>query len=135
MWLLMSTLKLEIVKYAVVGFSNLLLTFAIYSILLKIFHIEYLKALGLTWIVAVLFTYTLNFIWVFAPESQIKFNARFLKFCSTQIVLLTINMTVLKLSVERLDADPLYAQALLVPMLVIINFFSSKFWSLRKETI
>ena len=133
MWLLILKLKLEIVKFAVVGFLNLVLTFAIYSILLKIFHIEYLMALGLTWIVTVFLTYTLNFIWVFVPEAQLKFNARFLKFCLVQIVLLAINVTVLKFSVERLDADPLYAQALLVPMLVILNFFFSKFWSLRKK--
>lgn len=129
----MSKLKVEITKFTAVGILNLILTFAIYSILLKILNVGYLAALCVTWVFAIVFSYTLNFIWVFTPEVHLKFNERFLKFCFSYLTSFIINVAVLHYSVERLELDPLFVQALLFPLLAISNFVTSKFWSLSRK--
>lgn len=129
----MSNLKIEVTKFAAVGFLNLILTFAIFSILLKIFNIGYLTALCVTWVFGIVFSYTLNFVWVFTPEARLKFNYYFLKFCFSCLISFIINLTILRYSVERFELDPLSVQALLFPLLAILNFLTSKFWSLRSK--
>lgn len=129
----MSTLKVEVVRFAVVGIVNLILTFFIYWIFLKIFNIGYLVSLCVTWVFGLLLSYILNFIWVFTPEARLKFNERFLKFCFTYLTSFFINISVLKYSVEQFELDPLFVQALLFPLLAAFNFIASKFWSLKRK--
>lgn len=129
----MSKLRVEITKFAAVGLLNLVLTFAIYSILLKILNIGYLIALCVTWVFGIVFSYTLNFVWVFTPEARLRYNERFLKFCFSYLISFVLNMIILHYCVEKLNFDPLVVQALLFPLLAISNFATSKFWSLRRK--
>ena len=80
---LMNKLKTEAKKFTLVGALNFVLTFIIFTTMLKIIEANYLISLGTSWFFGTLFSYALNFSWVFKQENKIQFDARFVKFFST----------------------------------------------------
>jgi putative flippase GtrA len=79
-----------------------------------------------------LFSYVLNFTWVFKPEEQIRFRARFAKYFLASAVSIALNLMVLGAIVERTAYDPFWVQTALIPFIVVFNFATAKFWSLRQ---
>lgn len=128
----MHGLKIEITKFTVVGAANFVLTFFVFTLLLKVMLLNYLISLLVAWVVGMLFSYTLNFSWVFKPEEKIQFKMRFFKYLIASAISITGNMLILKLIVERTASDPYYVQLVLIPVIVVFNFLTAKFWALRR---
>lgn len=127
----MHKLKIEVTKFTIVGAANFALTFIVFTAMLKVFSVNYLLSLGAAWIVGILFSYVLNFSWVFKPEQKIQFKARFFMFFFASACSICLNMLVLSYIVEHSDFDPFYVQMLLIPLIFIFNFSTAKYWSLR----
>lgn len=127
----MYNLKVEATKFTFVGAANFALTFIVFTAMLKILGINYLLSLLAAWVVGMLFSYVLNFAWVFKPEQQIQFRTRFIKFFVASVLAIALNMLTLSYIVERTDYDPFYVQMALIPFIVIFNFSTAKYWSLR----
>lgn len=125
----MHKFNIEAAKFIVVGAVNFALTFAVFTSMLKVMEINYLLSLATAWAVGMLFSYVLNFAWVFKPEQKIQFNARFVRFFFASVLSIGVNMLVLRYMVERTNFDPFYVQMMLIPFLVIFNFGTAKFWS------
>jgi putative flippase GtrA len=125
--------KIEITKFTLVGAANFLLTFIVFTSMLKGVHASYLASLAVAWIVGVFFSYRLNFVWVFRPQANFQLRARFAKFLFASFVSVTLNMLLLSYLVERVRVDPLLAQTALIPLVVAFNFSTAKFWSLRRD--
>lgn len=128
---IMHKLKLEVTKFTIVGAINFVLTFVIFFTLVKINEVDYLISLLVASLIGVLFTYTLNFVWVFKPEQQLLFKRRFIKYLVANLVSILFNLIILKSIVELTNFDPFYVQTALIPFVVIFNFSTAKFWSLR----
>lgn len=129
----MSQLKIAVTKFTFVGLANFVLTFIIFTVMLKVIRLDYLISLGSAWIVGVIFSYVLNFLWVFKPEQRLALNGRFVKFLSAGFLSVILNMVALRYLVENTKVDPFYVQMALMPFIVILNFISTKYWSLRKN--
>lgn len=127
----MNKLKTEAKKFAFVGALNFGLTLIVFTVMLKTFGANYLISLGTSWVLGMLFSYVLNFSWVFKPENKIRFDSRFLKFLTTGLISITLNMFALNYLVEQSGIDPFYLQILLIPLVVVFNFTATKYWSLR----
>ncbi|MBE2257771.1 MAG: GtrA family protein [Candidatus Accumulibacter sp.] len=127
----MSQLRIEVTKFTLVGAANFVLTFIIFSVMLKVMAINYLISLAGAWFCGMLFSYVANFVWVFKPEKTIQFRSRFVKFLTTGLLSLILNMLALNYLVEGSHLDPFYVQLLLIPLVVVFNFTATKFWSLR----
>lgn len=127
----MSKFKIEVTKFTIVGLANTGLTFIIFFLLLRVFNVNYIVALTITWIVGIIFSYLLNFSWVFKPEQQLQFKERFVKYLLSYLLSFALNLVALSYIVEHTGFDPFYAQTALIPFIVIFNFVTSKFWSLR----
>jgi len=93
--------------------------------------VNYVLSLGATWVVGMLFSYVLNFAWVFKPEQKIQFRTRFVRFFLASALSIALNILALSYIVERTDFDPFYVQMALMPFIVIFNFSTAKLWSLR----
>ena len=76
----MHKFKIEATKFTIVGAVNFALTFNVFTVMLKVLGVNYLLSLVAAWVVGMLFSYALNFIWVFKPEQKIQFKARFFRF-------------------------------------------------------
>ena len=127
----MSKLKLEITKFTIVGAINFVLTFVMFFTLVKIIEVNYLVSLVVASAVGVVFTYIFNFVWVFKPEQKLLFRERFIKYFLASLLSIALNVLILKYIVERTGFDPFYVQIALIPLIVIFNFSSAKYWSLR----
>lgn len=129
----MGQLKIVVTKFTFVGLANFVLTFIIFTVMLKVIRLDYLISLGSAWIVGVIFSYVLNFLWIFKPEQRLALNGRFVKFLSAGLLSVILNMVALRHLVESTKIDPFYVQMALMPFIVILNFISTKYWSLRKN--
>jgi len=126
----MHKFKIEVTKFTFVGVVNFMLTFVIFTVMLKVLWINYLFSLVTAWFIGVIFSYVLNSSWVFKPEQQIQFRVRFLKFLLANGLSIALNMLVLSYIVVRTNFDPFYVQTALIPFIVIFNFSTAKYWSL-----
>lgn len=127
----MHKIKVEATKFTIVGAMNFVLTFVIFITMLKILSMDYLLSLGVASVIGVFFSYAVNFIWVFKPERRIQFKSRFLKFFVASALSITLNMLLLRYIVEQANFDPFYTQLALIPFIVLFNFSTAKYWSLR----
>ena len=127
----MHKLKIEVTKFTLVGAANFVLTFIVFTAMLKVLSVNYLLSLGAAWVVGMLFSYVLNFAWVFKPEQKIQFKDRFLRFVLASVFSIALNMLALSYIVEHTGFDPFYVQMLLIPLIVIFNYSTAKYWSLR----
>lgn len=128
----MHQFKIEVTKFTLVGAANFVLTLIVFTAMLKLFAVNYLLSLVAAWVIGMIFSYILNFAWVFRPEEKIKFKARFGKFFFASVVSIVLNMLALNYIVERTHFDPFYLQMALMPFIVIFNFATAKFWSLKQ---
>lgn len=123
--------RVEAVRFLLVGGANFVLTFVVFFALLKILNVNYLIALSTSWAIGTLFSYALNFTWVFKPEEQLQFKARLAKYFFAGLASLLLNLMALKWLVELTNFDPFWVQCALIPLIVVFNFSTAKFWSLR----
>lgn len=130
----MYKLKTEVTKFTLVGAVNFVLTFVVFTGMLKILGINYLLSLAAAWLVGIIFSYVLNFAWVFKPEQKIQFKARFVRFSLASVLSISLNMLALSYIVERTDCDPFYVQMVLIPFIVVFNFATAKYWSLHRRS-
>lgn len=124
-------LKHEVTRFAIVGGANFLLTLAVFYGLLKVLGVHHLIALTASWAMGILFSYALNFIWVFKPEVKLQFRERLAKYFAASVVSIVLNLLALHAIVELTSLDPFYVQCALIPLIVAFNFSTAKFWSLR----
>jgi putative flippase GtrA len=127
----MQKLKIEVTKFTLVGAANFALTFVVFTVMLKVLEVHYLVSLIAAWIVGIFFSYALNFTWVFRPEQKIQFRARFIRFSLASFLSIALNILALSYIVERSDFDPFYVQMALLPFIIVFNFSTAKYWSLR----
>lgn len=124
----------EAAKFTIVGGVNFILTFTIFFLLCTIFRVNYLIALSASWAIGMLFTYVLNFTWVFKPDERLQFKARLAKYFLANLVSLLLNLLTLRWLVGLTSYDPFWVQCALIPLIVVFNFSTAKFWSLRVES-
>lgn len=130
----MHRIKIEVTKFTLVGAANFVLTFVMFTMMLKVMSVNYLLSLSVAWLIGLFFSYALNFSWVFKPEEKIQFKARFLKYLSASVVSIVLNMLILAFIVDHTDADPYYIQFVLIPLIVVFNFSTAKYWALRPSS-
>ena len=124
---------IQFTKYVLVGGTNFITSFGLFLLLYSLLGINYLIVTTLTWIYGILLTYVLNFIWVFKPSEKLEFKKRFPKYFSVYLTSYIINIIILSYLVEKYDLSPIYTQFAIIPLIVLINFFGFKYWSLRSS--
>lgn len=128
----MHRLKIEFSKFTVVGAVNFVLTFMMFYLLVKVIQLNYLIALMTVSLLGMIFTYSLNHAWVFKPEQKLAFRGRLFKYVAAGFLSILLNMLALSYIVERTSFDPFYLQMTLIPFIVVFNFSTAKYWSLRQ---
>ena len=124
---------METARFLVVGGANFVLTFILFFVLVQILQIHHLVSLSVASLLGTVFSYVLNFTWVFKPEEKLRFRERFWKFFLASAVSLALNLLALHLLVEATGHDPFLLQCALIPLIVAFNYCTAKFWSLRRH--
>ena len=122
----------EALRFLIVGGANFLLTLIVFYSMLRLLRLHYLIALFTAWLAGTVFSYALNFTWVFKPEEKLRFRERFTKYLAASLISILLNMLTLHFLVDATGHDPFLIQCALIPPIVIFNYSTAKFWSLRE---
>ena len=125
------SVRTQFIKYLFVGGINFVFGLVTFWVLLHVLLINYLIAFTITWILGVLLTYIINFVWIFKPEEKLTFRSRLVKYIIIYLTSYLVNLLLLKILTEQTHQDPYYLQLALIPVIMVINFLGMKFWSLK----
>lgn len=130
----MKLLKLEFSKFTLVGGVNFVFTFVLFYLSVRVWRINYLISLILVSLIGMVLTYSLNYLWVFKPRDKFDFKMRFFKYVFSGFLSIGLNVLALHFLVSKTGFDPFYVQIALIPFIVVFNFSTAKFWSLRQRS-
>ena len=122
----------EIINYLIFGGLTTVVSIATYALFAKVFHIDYLISNVLSWILAVLFAYITNKIFVF--ESKSKKNIKEItSFFFFRIVSLVMEMIILYIFVDMLHIDDLITKIIAQVIVIVANYVFSKVFVFKKD--
>lgn len=122
----------EIINYLIFGVLTTLISIITYALFAKVFHIDYLISNVLSWIIAVLFAYITNKIFVF--ESKSKKNIKEItSFFFFRVVSLIMEMVILYIFVDMLHIDDLVTKIIAQIIVIVSNYVFSKLFIFKKN--
>ncbi len=119
----------QFVKFGIVGISNTLITFAVYTVLLKVFGVWYIAASAIGFIVGATNGFLLNRRWTFADHVGDAYTP--VRWAVVQSGGLGLNLGLLYLLVHDAGLDELVAQALATVAVTITTFLVNRAWTFR----
>jgi putative flippase GtrA len=123
----------QFVKFGIVGVSNTLLTFVVYTILLKVFGVWYLAASAIGFAVGTVNSFVLNRRWTFRGHVGDALTP--LRWAVVQCGGLGVNEGLLYLFVHDAGVEKLLAQALATAVVTVSTFFANRAWTFRHEAL
>jgi putative flippase GtrA len=127
---LRAPLLVQFVKFGIVGVSNTLLFFAIYTCLLKVFGVWYLAASAIGFTVGAINGFLLNRRWTFSGHVGDSLTP--LRWGVVQGCGLALNEGLLYLFVDGVSLDKLVGQALATVIVTLTTFFVNRAWTFRE---
>jgi putative flippase GtrA len=121
----------QFVKFGIVGVSNTLLTFVVYTLLLKVFGVWYLGASAIGFVIGAINGFVLNRRWTFAGHVGDALTP--VRWAVVQSGGLAINLGLLYVIVHDAHLDKLLAQALATVVVTVSTFFVNRAWTFRHE--
>jgi putative flippase GtrA len=119
----------QFVKFGIVGISNTLITFVVYTILLKVFGVWYLAASAIGFIAGATNGFLLNRRWTFREHVGDALTP--VRWGIVQTSGLAINETLLYAFVDRGGVDKLLAQLFATAVVTVTTFFANRAWTFR----
>jgi putative flippase GtrA len=119
----------QFVKFGIVGVSNTLLTFAVYTLLLKGFGVWYLAASAIGFVVGAVNGFLLNRRWTFRGHVGDALTP--VRWTVVQGAGLLANLGLVYLFVEEVSLDKLLAQACATAIVTVLTFVANRAWTFR----
>jgi len=116
-------------KFGIVGVSNTLLTFVVFTILVKVFGLWYVAASALGFVVGACNGFLLNRRWTFRGHSGGSSAA--LRWTVVQGCGLLADLGLIYLFVTGAGLPKLVGQALAIGLVVGVTFFVNRTWTFR----
>jgi putative flippase GtrA len=119
----------QFLKFGVVGVSNTLLTFVVFTALIKVFGVWYVAASALGFVVGACNGFLLNRSWTFRGHGGGSGAA--LRWAIVQCGGLGADLGLIYLFVDGAGLPPLLGQALATVLVVGATFFVNRSWTFR----
>ena len=116
-------------KFGLVGVSNTLLTFAVYTLLLKVFGVWYLAASAIGFTVGAVNGFLWNRAWTFRGHVGDALTP--VRWGIVQGVGLLANLGLIYTFVSGAHLDKLLGQALATVIVTVLTFFANRAWTFR----
>ncbi len=123
----------QFMKFGIVGVSNTVLAFVIYTVLFKIFDVNYLVASAIGFAVGAINGFLLNRAWTFQGHEGDAFTP--VRWAIVQTCGLGLDELLLYLGVHALGIDKLAAQAFAIVIVVVLTFFANRTWTFRANSV
>src|ERR1700757_2485895 len=122
-------LFLQFLKFGIVGVSNTLIFFAVYTLLLKAFGVWYLAASGIGFAVGAVNGFLLNRAWTFRGHVGDALTP--VRWFVVQSCGLLVNLGLVYLFVDGFGLDKLVGQALTIGIVTVLTFFVNRAWTFK----
>ena len=119
----------QFIKFGIVGVSNTLLAFAVYTLLLKGFGVWYLAASAIGFVLGAVNGFLLNRRWTFRDHIGDALTP--VRWGVVQGGGLGLNEGLLYLFVDGAGLDKLLAQACAIVIVTVTTFFINRAWTFR----
>ena len=119
----------QFVKFGIVGVSNTLLTFAVYTLLLKVFGVWYLAASAIGFGVGAVNGFLLNRRWTFREHVGDALTP--VRWGVVQSCGLLVNLGLVYMFVALVGLDELVGQACATAIVVVGTFLANRAWTFR----
>ena len=119
----------QFVKFGIVGISNTLITFAVYTLLLKVFGVWYIAASAIGFVVGAVNGFLLNRRWTFSGHVGDAYTP--VRWGVVQGCGLALNEGLLYLFVDDAHVEKLVSQAFATVIVTVITFLVNRAWTFR----
>jgi putative flippase GtrA len=117
------------VKFGIVGVSNTLLTFAVYTLLLKAFGVWYVAASGIGFTVGAVNGFLLNRRWTFRGHVGDALTP--VRWFVVQGCGLGLNLGLVYMFVDGFGIDKLVGQVPATATVTVLTFFANRAWTFK----
>lgn len=122
-------LVLQFVKFGVVGVSNTLIFFLVYTLLLKVFGVWYVAASGIGFAVGAINGFLWNRAWTF--RGHIGDALTPVRWFVVQTSGLLVNLGLVYLFVDGVGLDELIGQAVTIVIVTLLTFTANRAWTFK----
>jgi putative flippase GtrA len=119
----------QFVKFGIVGVSNTLLAFAVYTLLLKVFGVWYVAASGIGFMVGAVNGFLLNRRWTFKEHVGDALTP--VRWAVVQTCGLALNLALVYTFVDGLGLDELVGQIPTTVIVTVLTFAANRAWTFR----
>ena len=125
----------EIVNYLIVGGMTTLVSIVVYALFTKLFHVNYMISNVISWIVAVIFAYVTNKIFVFKSkcENRKAIFVEIYQFFKYRFFSLIIDILLMYLLVEIFNINDMISKIIVQVIIIILNYVFSKIFVFKKK--
>ena len=123
------SVAVQFVKFGIVGVSNTLITFAVYTLLLKGFGVWYLAASAIGFVVGAVNGFLWNRRWTFRGHVGDALTP--VRWGIVQGCGLGLNLGLLYVLVHDAGLDKLLAQAFATVVVTVLTFIANRAWTFR----
>jgi putative flippase GtrA len=122
-------LIVQFLKFGIVGVSNTLLAFGIYTVLVKVFGVWYVAASGIGFSVGAVNGFLLNRKWTFKEHTGDALTP--VRWAIVQSCGLGCNLGLVYLFVSGAGLDELVGQAFATGIVTVLTFAANRSWTFR----
>jgi putative flippase GtrA len=127
--LLRMPLILQFVKFGIVGVSNTLIAFAVYTLLLKGFGVWYVAASGIGFAIGAVNGFLWNRAWTF--KGHVGDALTPVRWFVVQGCGLLLDLALVYVFVDGAGLGKLFGQALTTVIVTVITFFANRAWTFK----
>jgi putative flippase GtrA len=120
---------LQFVKFGVVGVSNTLIFFLVYTLLLKVFGVWYVAASGIGFAVGAVNGFLWNRAWTF--KGHVGDALTPVRWFVVQTSGLLVNLGLVYLFVDGLGLGELEGQAVTIVIVTVLTFLANRAWTFK----
>lgn len=122
----------QFIKFSFVGASGTLVDWIFYFILTRWFHLFYLIAKTISFVIAAINNYILNRKWTFRSQEK-NITKEFIKFLIVSLVGLAFNTLIMYIVVDKLRYNDFIGLILATAIVMFWNFLANKFWTFKEK--
>ncbi len=128
-----ATVVVQFLKFGIVGVSNTLIAFAVYTVLLKVFGVWYVAASGIGFAVGAVNGFLLNRRWTFREHVGDALTP--VRWAIVQTCGLGLNLALVYVFVHGLGMDELVGQIPTTAIVTVLTFAVNRSWTFRTPLI
>lgn len=125
----------EGLNYLIFGFLAFVLNYVLYYVFESVFHVHYMAATAISWVLTVIFAYWTNRTFVFKSKNAglpalIK---EFISFVGARIATGVLELVLMYLMVDMAGINSYIAKFVCQVIVILANYFLSKLWIFKKK--